>query len=190
MRAAGALEDQPSHPTCAPRPFCSESLTEELAQFGPGDRIGILSLMDHTPEGNGNSADIGQYGDLHRRGKARLCRKRSIQEHVRTRQALGDAVARHPLRPPPVERPRSGWAPCWASHDDTLDRACRCASPRIGHRAGRVPDHRRGRARLSPAWGSAVMRGRAEPRAGRVAIRAMSRPWTSRGGGCWISCRP
>ncbi|MEL6551408.1 MAG: alpha-D-ribose 1-methylphosphonate 5-triphosphate diphosphatase [Pseudomonadota bacterium] len=29
--------------------ICSETLLEELAAFGPSDRIGILSLMDHTP---------------------------------------------------------------------------------------------------------------------------------------------
>ena len=29
--------------------ICSETLLDELAEFGPGDRIGILSLMDHTP---------------------------------------------------------------------------------------------------------------------------------------------
>ncbi len=29
--------------------ICSETLLAELAEFGPGDRIGILSLMDHTP---------------------------------------------------------------------------------------------------------------------------------------------
>lgn len=28
---------------------CSETLAEELASFGPDDRIGIVSLMDHTP---------------------------------------------------------------------------------------------------------------------------------------------
>lgn len=29
--------------------ICSETLLEELAAFGPDDRIGIVSLMDHTP---------------------------------------------------------------------------------------------------------------------------------------------
>ncbi len=29
--------------------ICSETLPEELEEFAPGDRIGILSLMDHTP---------------------------------------------------------------------------------------------------------------------------------------------
>ena len=29
--------------------ICSETLLEELAQFGPDDRVKLLSLMDHTP---------------------------------------------------------------------------------------------------------------------------------------------
>lgn len=29
--------------------ICSETLLEELATFGPEDRVGIVSLMDHTP---------------------------------------------------------------------------------------------------------------------------------------------
>ena len=29
--------------------ICSETLLEELAAFGPRDRVGIVSLMDHTP---------------------------------------------------------------------------------------------------------------------------------------------
>ena len=29
--------------------ICSETLLEELAGFGPDDRVGIVSLMDHTP---------------------------------------------------------------------------------------------------------------------------------------------
>jgi alpha-D-ribose 1-methylphosphonate 5-triphosphate diphosphatase len=29
--------------------ICSETLLDEMAQFGPEDRVGIVSLMDHTP---------------------------------------------------------------------------------------------------------------------------------------------
>ena len=29
--------------------ICSETLCEEMAEFGPDDRVGIVSLMDHTP---------------------------------------------------------------------------------------------------------------------------------------------
>jgi len=39
--------------------ICSETLIEEMAEFGPDDRIGIVSLMDHTP-GQRQFADLGQ----------------------------------------------------------------------------------------------------------------------------------
>ena len=29
--------------------ICSETLLPELAAFGPDDRVGLVSLMDHTP---------------------------------------------------------------------------------------------------------------------------------------------
>ncbi len=29
--------------------ICSETLADELAEFGPADRVGLVSLMDHTP---------------------------------------------------------------------------------------------------------------------------------------------
>jgi len=29
--------------------ICSETLLDEMAEFGPSDRVGIVSLMDHTP---------------------------------------------------------------------------------------------------------------------------------------------
>ncbi|MBV1927164.1 MAG: alpha-D-ribose 1-methylphosphonate 5-triphosphate diphosphatase [Rhodobacteraceae bacterium] len=39
--------------------ICSETLIEEMAEFGPDDRIGIVSLMDHTP-GQRQFADLTQ----------------------------------------------------------------------------------------------------------------------------------
>jgi alpha-D-ribose 1-methylphosphonate 5-triphosphate diphosphatase len=47
--------------------ICSETLAEELAQFGPEDGIGILSLMDHTP-GHRQFRDLTQLG-TYMRGK-------------------------------------------------------------------------------------------------------------------------
>jgi alpha-D-ribose 1-methylphosphonate 5-triphosphate diphosphatase len=38
--------------------ICSETLEDELAEFGPEDRVGIVSLMDHTP-GQRQFTDIG-----------------------------------------------------------------------------------------------------------------------------------
>lgn len=39
--------------------ICSETLEEELGEFGPEDRVGIVSLMDHTP-GQRQFTDVAQ----------------------------------------------------------------------------------------------------------------------------------
>lgn len=57
LRARGAL--QISHFLHLRAEVCSETLIDELDKFGPDDRVGILSLMDHTP-GQRQFADIGQ----------------------------------------------------------------------------------------------------------------------------------
>ncbi len=41
---------------------CSETLVEELAEFGPEDRVGIVSLMDHTP-GQRQFTDVEKFAD-------------------------------------------------------------------------------------------------------------------------------
>jgi alpha-D-ribose 1-methylphosphonate 5-triphosphate diphosphatase len=47
LRDAGALRI--SHFLHLRAEVCSETLVDELAQFGPDDGVGIVSLMDHTP---------------------------------------------------------------------------------------------------------------------------------------------
>ncbi len=47
LRAAGTLRI--SHFLHLRAEICSETLLEELAEFSPEDRVGIVSLMDHTP---------------------------------------------------------------------------------------------------------------------------------------------
>ncbi|WP_137111381.1 alpha-D-ribose 1-methylphosphonate 5-triphosphate diphosphatase [Rhodobacter sp. SY28-1] len=47
LRSEGALKI--SHFLHLRAEVCSETLIDELAKFGPEDRIGIVSLMDHTP---------------------------------------------------------------------------------------------------------------------------------------------
>lgn len=47
LRATGVLKI--SHFLHLRAEICSETLLDELAEFGPEDRVGILSLMDHTP---------------------------------------------------------------------------------------------------------------------------------------------
>lgn len=45
--------------------ICSESLVEELEEFGPDDRVGILSLMDHTP-GQRQFRDLSKLVDYYK----------------------------------------------------------------------------------------------------------------------------
>lgn len=47
VRARGALRI--SHFLHLRAEVCSQTLIAELDEFGPGDRVGIISLMDHTP---------------------------------------------------------------------------------------------------------------------------------------------
>ncbi|MEM9552538.1 MAG: alpha-D-ribose 1-methylphosphonate 5-triphosphate diphosphatase, partial [Pseudomonadota bacterium] len=47
LREAGALRI--SHFLHLRAEVCSETLVEEMAEFGPEDRVGLVSLMDHTP---------------------------------------------------------------------------------------------------------------------------------------------
>jgi alpha-D-ribose 1-methylphosphonate 5-triphosphate diphosphatase len=64
-RAAGALRI--SHHLHLRAEICSETLIEELEEFGPEDRVGIVSLMDHTP-GQRQFADISKF-ETYVRGK-------------------------------------------------------------------------------------------------------------------------
>lgn len=121
MRASGALKI--SHHIHLRAEICSHSLIEELAQFGPEDRIGILSLMDHTP-GQRQFADLGQYA-TYMKGKHGLSEE-VFQEHVRTRKALGEVV-RAPHEAAAVEAAQRLGA-VLASHDDTqVDHVIRSA---------------------------------------------------------------
>ncbi len=47
LRAAGVLRIR--HLIHIRAEVCSETLLEELSEFGPEDRVGLVSLMDHTP---------------------------------------------------------------------------------------------------------------------------------------------
>lgn len=58
MRDSGGLRI--SHHIHLRAETCSETLVEELAEFGPEDRVGIVSLMDHTP-GQRQFTDIRKF---------------------------------------------------------------------------------------------------------------------------------
>lgn len=65
MRGIGALRI--SHQIHLRAEICSETLIEELAEFTHDDRVGIVSMMDHTP-GQRQFSDLSKF-ETHVRGK-------------------------------------------------------------------------------------------------------------------------
>lgn len=70
MRDANALKI--SHHLHLRAEICSETLVEELDEFGVDDRVGIVSLMDHTP-GQRQFSDISKFEDY-------VCGKHSVSK--------------------------------------------------------------------------------------------------------------
>ena len=94
--------------------ICSETLLEEMAEFGPEDRIGIVSLMDHTPGQR-------QFSDLDVM-KAYVAKKRGLTDAEFTRHVahLRELQTKYGARHEAgavAEARRYGAA--LASHDDT-----------------------------------------------------------------------
>ena len=150
LRACGALRI--SHFIHLRAEICSETLTDELAEFGPGDRIGIVSLMDHTP-GERQFTDTtalrtylkGKYamGDEH------IDAHIEFQKGVKARYGAAHLDAA-------VARARALGA-IVASHDDTTE-AHVAQSSRIGARLAEFPTTAAA-ARASAEAGIAVMMG-------------------------------
>ena len=78
MRGAGTLRI--SHHLHLRAEVCSETLLDELGEFGPDDRVGIVSLMDHTP-GQRQFSDLAKFADY------------IIGKHGMNRQGFEDYVA-------------------------------------------------------------------------------------------------
>ncbi|MEM6376455.1 MAG: alpha-D-ribose 1-methylphosphonate 5-triphosphate diphosphatase, partial [Pseudomonadota bacterium] len=94
--------------------ICSETLLDELAAFGPEDRVGIVSLMDHTP-GQRQFRDLAAL-------KTYIAKKRGmndtefadhVQNLLRLREQFGDKHETGAV----AEAARLGAV--LASHDDT-----------------------------------------------------------------------
>lgn len=111
-RAAGMLRI--SHRLHLRAEVCSETLTEELAAFGPQDGVGIVSLMDHTP-GQRQFADLGQLR-TYMRGKYGLTED-EFAAHVAAQTALGQRVRAAHEAATVAAAQRLGAV--LASHDDT-----------------------------------------------------------------------
>ncbi|MEX5729449.1 alpha-D-ribose 1-methylphosphonate 5-triphosphate diphosphatase [Rhodovulum iodosum] len=114
LRAKGALRI--SHFIHLRAEVCSETLIEELDEFGPEDRVGILSLMDHTP-GQRQFSDLSKLR-TYVQGKHGLS-DAEFDAHVENQRALRDRLgAAHEARAVAAAR---AWGAVLASHDDTTE---------------------------------------------------------------------
>ncbi len=112
LRADGALRI--SHFLHLRAEVCSETLTEELDKFGPDDRIGIVSLMDHTP-GERQFRDLSQLRK-YVIGKHAIS-EAEFQEHIASQRALtAQFGAAHEAAAVDAAR---RFGAVLASHDDT-----------------------------------------------------------------------
>lgn len=112
LRADGALKI--SHFLHLRAEVCSETLIEELDKFGPEDRIGIVSLMDHTP-GARQFRDVSKLKEYYV-GKYGIS-EADWEAHVATQKALRDRLgAAHETAAVAAAR---RYGAVLASHDDT-----------------------------------------------------------------------
>ena len=112
LRAGGGLKI--SHFLHLRAEVCSETLVEELDKFGPEDRIGIVSLMDHTP-GERQFRDVtqlrkyvmGKHGMSEAEFEAHIATQKDLSaRHGAVHEAAAVAAARR-------------YGAVLASHDDT-----------------------------------------------------------------------
>ncbi len=94
--------------------ICSETLLDELANFGPEDRVGIVSLMDHTP-GQRQFRDLTALRTYV--AKKRGMNEAEFQDHVADLLALQKRVGTRHEAGAVKEAARLGAV--LASHDDT-----------------------------------------------------------------------
>jgi len=93
---------------------CSETLIEELAEFGQADRIGIVSLMDHTP-GQRQFRDLSKLAQYvkGKQGMSDLEFEAHVAGLAELRARFGEA---HEAATVQAAR---DWGAVLASHDDT-----------------------------------------------------------------------
>lgn len=95
---------------------CSETLVEEMQEFGPEDRVGIVSLMDHTP-GQRQFRDISKL-EAYVKGKLAMSDSEFV-EHV---DQLKDLRARHgDHHEAEAVAAAKRYGAVLASHDDTTE---------------------------------------------------------------------
>ncbi len=150
LRGRGALRI--SHYLHLRAETCSETLIEELAKFGPEDRVGIVSLMDHTP-GERQFRDVTKLRDY-------VCGKHGLShaefdDHVAGQLALKERLgAAHETA---AVAAAARYGAVLASHDDTTaDQVAHSA--RLGVQFAEFPTTAEA-ARACHAQGIAVMMG-------------------------------
>ncbi len=114
LRGRGALRI--SHFLHLRAEVCSETLLEELDEFGPEDRVGILSIMDHTP-GQRQFRDVSKLRDyvIGKHGTSEA----DFQDHLAAMQALQDRFGAAHEAAAVAAAHRLGAV--LASHDDTTE---------------------------------------------------------------------
>jgi alpha-D-ribose 1-methylphosphonate 5-triphosphate diphosphatase len=150
LRARGALRI--THHLHLRAEICSETLIEELAEFGPRDAVGIVSLMDHTP-GQRQFTDIEQMRRYYSRRSgfdaAEFAAHVAFMIGLRNRLGAGHEAA--------AVAAAHRFGAVLASHDDT-DEAQVAASAAHGARLAEFPTTLAA-ARACRAAGIAVMMG-------------------------------
>jgi alpha-D-ribose 1-methylphosphonate 5-triphosphate diphosphatase len=112
MRAAGCLKI--SHHLHLRAEICSETLAEELDEFGTEDRVGIVSLMDHTP-GQRQFRDEDKFRD-YLRGKHGMG-EALLTEYLDDLRALQARLG--PVHERAAVAAAARYGATLASHDDT-----------------------------------------------------------------------
>lgn len=114
LRAADVLKI--SHFLHLRAEVCSETLVEEMAEFGEEDRVGIVSLMDHTP-GQRQFRDLSKF-EAYVKGKHAMS-DADFAAHVGQLKSLRDSNAKQHEAVAVEEAARYGAV--LASHDDTTE---------------------------------------------------------------------
>ncbi len=149
LRAARALRI--SHHLHLRAEICSETLIAELAEFGPEDAVGIVSLMDHTP-GQRQYQDIDQ---MRRYYESKSLGEAAFQAHISRLFDLSRRLG--PAHEAAAVNAARRFGAVIASHDDT-DAAHVAVSAAHGATLAEFPTTRAA-ARACRAAGIAVMMG-------------------------------
>lgn len=170
LQNAGALAI--SHHIHLRAEVCSETLLDELAAFGPDDRVGLISLMDHTP-GQRQFRDIEK---LRAYFEGKRGPDTDFDAHVARLRALRDRLG--PAHEAGAVAAAGRLGAVLASHDDTTEGQVE-VSARHGARLAEFPTTIEAAAACR-ARGIAVMMGapnliRGGSHSGNVSAEALAR---------------